>query len=191
MNFSINSIKGVGKKASFVFSCVFLACMALSYNCKSQVIKSLYISKEGLKSLLDGVKKDKVSFQFYVNKSGELTLYAWPKKNDDEQNERTDGIALEVVKNSTPLNTSENNFLLATLNIGKSKVKDLRDTIKKTKYNYYIFEPTKGEIDGVPISHIYYNIYGIYEDPRSGSLPKTSPLAPINTKNPSPPKTRS
>jgi hypothetical protein len=188
MNFSTNYIKGIGKKAVFVFICAFLTCMTLSYNCKSQTIKSLYISKDTLKILLDRVKKDKVSFQFFVNKSGDLTLYAWPKKNDDEQNEKTDGIVLEVVKNSSPLNTSENNFLLATLNIGRNKVRDLRDSIKNKKYNYYIFEPTKGEIDGVAISHIYYIIYGVYEDPRSGYVPKTKALARITTKNPSPPR---
>jgi hypothetical protein len=161
--------------------------MVLSYNCKSQVIKSLYISKEGLKSLLDGIKKDKVSFQFFVNKSGDLTLYAWPKKNNDEQNEKRDGIMLDTVKNSLPLSTTGYNYLLANLQIGKDQINSLRDA----KYKYYIFQPSKDYIDDVNIFHIYYDIRGTNEDPRLGYVPQMKALAFITTtKNPSPPKTR-
>jgi hypothetical protein len=189
MNFSTNNIKGIGnktiKKSGFVFSCVFLACMALSTVCKSQTIKSLYLSREGLDSLVNKVKKNIIVLQFFVNKSGNLTLYAWPKRNDEGHNEKIEGVMLDTVKNSPPLSTTGNNYLLANLQIGKDQIKSLR----RAKYKYYIFLPSKDYIDEVNIFHIYYDIRGTNEDPKLGNVPQMKALAFIaTTKNPSPPR---
>src|SRR4051794_34345167 len=112
MNLLTHSNRWPGKqaitKAAYIFCCVFLACMALPSFSKSQTVKSLYISREGLESLTDKVKKDKIVFQFFVNKTGVLTLYAWPKRNDDDHNDKTDGVMLDTVKNAPPLSTAGN-----------------------------------------------------------------------------------
>lgn len=183
MNFSTNYIKGIGKKAVFVFTCAFLTCMTLSYNCKSQNIKMLYLSREGLDGLLDKAKKNVIVLQFFVNRSGDLTLYAWPKRNDEGHNKKTEGIMLDTVKNSP--STTGNNYLLANLEIDKDKIKSLRST----KFKYYIFQPSIDYIDDINIFHIYYDIRGTDEDPRLGYVPQMKALAFIaTTKNPSPPR---
>lgn len=172
-------------KAAYFFCCVFLACMALPSTSKSQTVKSLYISREGLESLIDKVKKDKIVFQFFVNKTGVLTLYAWPKRNDDEHNEKLEGVMLDTVKNAPPLSTAGNDYLLANLQIGKDQIKSLR----RAKFKYYVFLPAKDYIDEVNIFHIYYDIRGTDEDPRSGYVPQMKALAFLaTTKNPSPPR---
>ncbi|WPU91670.1 hypothetical protein SNE25_20335 [Mucilaginibacter sabulilitoris] len=177
------------KKWMPVFGCAFSTLLLLSIDCRGQIAKTLYLSKEETKNLLTSTSgaEHKIIFQFYLNSSNELTLYAWPKKRANDENNNADLKELHIGKDKE-IKLNGQNVLLGNLNLAKKRIdtilNDLNNTTKN--YKYIIFDPVMKTIGSSPINHLHYTIYGITGDITSlASLTKTRIT---DTRNPSPPR---
>ena len=202
------------KKPAFLFSCILLACIAMSFNNGknkrtsvngskgASLITSptvningnlyiLYLTQGEMQSLLGrtagGAKDDKVIFQFFFDQNGILDLNAWPKKSGAFPY-KTDLLLHETTVTCTSI--PGDNVHLGNIRLGPAEFKALKAVI--TQYQYFIFVPTVNPVDAT--DKYYYIVYDIYGD---NSLPTACPYpipstittkTPIaTTRNPSPP----
>jgi hypothetical protein len=177
------------KKSALLLGCTFLACMAISLNCKGQNLKYLWLTATDMTYLIKQTTKDKIHFQFFHDKSNTLTLYGWPERDVD--NDDTEHRTLNIGTGPASIDLKGKDILLATLNLGKKRIKALSDAINDKKYKSIIFDPVEYEpIDGSVIIHVYYKIYGSFTDDGSDlkgkGVTKADPIT--TTKNPSPPR---
>jgi hypothetical protein len=185
-------------KSALLLGCTFLACMAISLNCKSQYLKYLWLNKSEVQDLIDNASNNRIFFQFYHNKSHTLTLFAWPENTGENDDNETKMLKMDP-KGKVIYNLNDKNVLLATLNIGPKEIKKIEYAINAHKFNSIIFWPRIDKIDYSGIYHVYYDIYGSNKVPaeiRNTIFLKTllyySNVSYIyyitTTKNPSPPR---
>lgn len=179
------------KKLMPIFGCAFLVFLILTKDCRSQIAKTLYLSSDSAKKLLKAAedygtkeKQKKIVFQFYLNLSNELTLYAWPKKRDDDANNDNDKVVLDI-GGGKEIKLNGMSIILANLSIGPNRINKISKVLKK--YKFLIFEPDTKEIDKSAICHLYYNIFGTTETVVDLSRPLIKTRI-TDTQNPSPPR---
>ena len=177
-------------KWMLIFGIAFLVFFALSLNCSAQTVHNLSLNSDQMGDLLKLAKDLIITFQFYHNSSNALTLYAWPKRKDRDDNEDSDGIILTVNEQVDDL--AGKNVLLASFRLGKKKdrFKKLSDAYYNQHYAYYQFrasiEPVESSGVGSGVGlHVCYEIWGADKD---SELISTAAVRITNTKNPSPPR---
>jgi hypothetical protein len=169
-------------KLVLIFGCIFLAFISISLKCKGQNLKYLYLEKNDAITLANAATGSRIVFQFFYDASGNLTLYAWPKKFGSSANADTDGQILKIGKGELPV-ANLNQVLFANLHIAHTRFKDFKD--KCGLYAFTVFIPHIDPIDGSGIKHVYYEILGTNDSP---TFKKALTLTTITTtKNPSPP----
>ncbi len=202
------------KKPVFLFSCILLGCVAMSFNYSKNkhaginVAKSvspvhspratidgklyiLYLGQKEMQALLSnsgGCKKDdKVILQFFYDKNGALDLDAWPRKH------RAFPDKTDILLHVTTLSCADmkgDNVHLGNIRLGRDEYRALKAVV--TQYQFFIFVPVVTPVENTDKNYIVYDIYGDNSIPTVCPYPAQDPSIttkePITTtRNPSPP----
>jgi len=204
------------KKSVFLFSCILLACMAISCNHgKNKPVSVnapkdtssvnspraningnlyiLYLSQSEMQGLLNSTAgtaaDDKLIFQFFYDKNGTLDLNAWPKSSGTFPYQK-DLFLHETTVSCPCIDATCKNVHLGNVRIGPVEYNKLAAVV--TQFQYFIFVPCIKSVDTTDkYCYIVYNIYGDSSIPTTCPYPSSSalksPTLITNTNNPSPP----
>ncbi|MDN3550497.1 hypothetical protein [Mucilaginibacter aquaedulcis] len=180
-NFYLNNLQDE-KKLMPIFGCTFLFFLMLSIDCKAQTIYHLYLTQAQMGRLLTKATDWVITFQYYHNSSNELTLYAWPKKINMNNNHFNDGEILKVNKAYKDLTGQK--VLLASFHLSNDRFKTLLDSNRTGHYKFYQFHAKIKSVGLFGVgSYVYYEIWGADKDNKIISAAKIT-----DTPNPSPPR---